>query len=191
MSETEAPTPEAPERHASWPELFFDLVAVAGVSIVAHQLEDTLSWHHIGVLALAFTAFWILWASVTTYGNLLAMGGDDPIGPFRIFEGRCAEVDALRAGRERGGQRGIIAYPSRQLDVHAARRICDHSLDELVVVPTPKRCVKVDEMNPLGTLFDPLVGGIHGVAVVRFGSGLALGQANGLSVGDVDGRQQG
>lgn len=72
MSEAEPAQAEATERHASWPELFFDLVAVAGVSVVALQLEDTLSWHNIGVLALAFTAFWILWASVTTYGNVLA-----------------------------------------------------------------------------------------------------------------------
>ena len=63
---------EAAERHASWPELFFDLVAVASVSVVAHQLESALTWQQTGVLALAFTAFWILWASVTTYGNLLA-----------------------------------------------------------------------------------------------------------------------
>ena len=63
---------EAAERHASWPELFFDLVAVAGVSVVAHQLESTLNGQQMGVLALAFAAFWILWASVTTYGNLLA-----------------------------------------------------------------------------------------------------------------------
>jgi low temperature requirement protein LtrA len=60
------------ERHASWPELFFDLVAVAGVSVVAHQLEADQSWQHMAVLAVAFAAFWILWASVTTYGNLLA-----------------------------------------------------------------------------------------------------------------------
>lgn len=59
------------ERHASWPELFFDLVAVAGVSVVAGQLEAQQPWQHIVVLAIAFAAFWILWASVTTYGNLL------------------------------------------------------------------------------------------------------------------------
>lgn len=68
----EAATTEQAERHASWPELFFDLVAVAGVSVVAHQLEAEQSWQHVAVLALAFTAFWIVWASVTTYGNLLA-----------------------------------------------------------------------------------------------------------------------
>ena len=62
------------ERHASWPELFFDLIAVAGVSVVAHQLESEQSWQHVAVLALAFAAFWIVWASVTTYGNLLADG---------------------------------------------------------------------------------------------------------------------
>ena len=62
------------ERHATWPELFFDLVAVAGISVVAHQLEANQPWQHVAVLAVAFVAFWILWASVTTYGNLLADG---------------------------------------------------------------------------------------------------------------------
>lgn len=66
------PEQSTAERHASWPELFFDLVAVAGVSVVAGQLEAEQSWQHIAVLAIAFAAFWILWASVTTYGNLLA-----------------------------------------------------------------------------------------------------------------------
>jgi len=72
MSEPESPVAEEAERHASWPELFFDLVAVAGVSVVAHQLETDQPWQHVAVLAIAMTAIWILWASVTTYGNLLA-----------------------------------------------------------------------------------------------------------------------
>lgn len=72
MSEAPGEATAEAERHASWPELFFDLVAVAGVSVVAHQLESDQSWQHVAVLAIAFTAFWILWASVTTYGNLLA-----------------------------------------------------------------------------------------------------------------------
>ena len=60
------------ERHASWPELFFDLVAVAGIATVAHQLDESHGWRALAILAVAFTAFWVLWASVTTYGNLLA-----------------------------------------------------------------------------------------------------------------------
>ena len=72
MSEAAAATAEESERHASWPELFFDLVAVAGVSVVAFQLEHDQPWQHVAVLAVAFVAFWIVWASVTTYGNLLA-----------------------------------------------------------------------------------------------------------------------
>ncbi|MGC4175054.1 low temperature requirement protein A [Demequina sp.] len=72
MSEAPVPPSHEPERHASWPELFFDLVAVAGVGIVAQQLEQDQSWQHVGVLAVTFAAFWILWASVTTYGNLRA-----------------------------------------------------------------------------------------------------------------------
>ncbi len=33
-------TAETAERHASWAELFFDLVAVAGVGVLAHVLHD-------------------------------------------------------------------------------------------------------------------------------------------------------
>ena len=72
MSDAEPITAEATERHASWPELFFDLVAVAGVGVVARQLETDQPWQHVAVLGVTFIAFWILWASVTTYGNLLA-----------------------------------------------------------------------------------------------------------------------
>lgn len=64
--------PEAPERHATWPELFFDLVAVAGVNVLAHELEVSSSWVDLGTLAVAFTAFWLLWAGVTTYGSIAA-----------------------------------------------------------------------------------------------------------------------
>jgi len=37
------------ERHASWSELFFDLVAVAAVASLAHLLATELDWASVGL----------------------------------------------------------------------------------------------------------------------------------------------
>lgn len=70
--------PEAPEqaesRHATWLELFFDLMAVAGVAALAHLLHEDVTWHGVLTYTIAFTAFWVIWAVYTTYGNVK---GDD------------------------------------------------------------------------------------------------------------------
>jgi len=48
------------ERHASWAELFFDLVVVAGVAALAHALGLNLDAAAVGFCALLFLAFWLL-----------------------------------------------------------------------------------------------------------------------------------
>ncbi|MEP9363167.1 low temperature requirement protein A [Nocardioides sp. CN2-186] len=60
------------ERHASWLELFFDLVAVAGIGMLAHLLEVDDSDSGLAVYVIAFTAIWMIWACFTTYSNLNA-----------------------------------------------------------------------------------------------------------------------
>ncbi|GIG23408.1 hypothetical protein Cch01nite_41320 [Cellulomonas chitinilytica] len=60
----------AEERHASWLELFFDLVVVAGIGMLAHLLEEDESGGGLAVYVVAFTAFWIVWACFTTYSNI-------------------------------------------------------------------------------------------------------------------------
>ncbi len=60
------------ERHASWAELFFDLVAVAGVAALAHILNITLSAPALGLYALLFLAFWLSWTTYTLYSNVAA-----------------------------------------------------------------------------------------------------------------------
>ena len=45
------------ERHASWAELFFDLVAAAGVSTLAYVLRFELDAAALGLYALLFLAF--------------------------------------------------------------------------------------------------------------------------------------
>ena len=61
--------PEA-ERHASWAELFFDLVAVAAVAALAHVLTVELDWQALGLYAVLFLAVWLAWTTFMLYGNV-------------------------------------------------------------------------------------------------------------------------
>ncbi|WP_084105975.1 low temperature requirement protein A [Demequina sp. NBRC 110056] len=71
---SEADTTDAAERHASWPELFFDLVVVAGAGLLGHLIEDSEGLGSIALFAIAFGAFWMIWTCFTAYGNVR---GDD------------------------------------------------------------------------------------------------------------------
>src|SRR3954470_19038207 len=64
------------DRHASWLELFFDLVVVVAVNQLAHLLHGDA--HH-GPGGLAITTFftlyatiWLLWTTFTLYSNVVA-----------------------------------------------------------------------------------------------------------------------
>ncbi|MFJ9083682.1 low temperature requirement protein A [Streptomyces sp. NPDC102384] len=59
-----------PERHASWLELFFDLIVVAGVGQLAHLLHTGPTWAALGEYGLLFLAFWLTWVMFTMYGNV-------------------------------------------------------------------------------------------------------------------------
>ncbi|MGW2339653.1 low temperature requirement protein A [Streptomyces sp. NPDC001661] len=59
-----------PERHASWLELFFDLIVVAGVGQLAHLLHTGPTWSELGEYGLLFLAFWFTWVMFTMYGNV-------------------------------------------------------------------------------------------------------------------------
>ncbi|MDM7855859.1 low temperature requirement protein A [Cellulomonas alba] len=67
---TAEPAP-GPERHASWLELFFDLVVVAGIGQLAHLLAVDSTAGGLGLYAVAFTAFWLVWACFTAYSNIV------------------------------------------------------------------------------------------------------------------------
>jgi low temperature requirement protein LtrA len=74
-----APEPVATvERHASWKELFFDLVVVAGVAQLAHLLHEDTEPTTLGLYAVLYLAFWISWAGFAVYGNVA--GDDAPTG---------------------------------------------------------------------------------------------------------------
>jgi len=60
------------ERHASWAELFFDLVAAAGVTALAHVLGSELDAAALGLYALLFLAFWLSWTTFMIYSNVAA-----------------------------------------------------------------------------------------------------------------------
>ncbi|MFF7333926.1 low temperature requirement protein A [Streptomyces sp. NPDC008150] len=73
MAETKhALTAPQAARHASWLELFFDLVAVAGVGQLAHLLHGAPDWHDAGLYVVLFLAFWSAWTCTTLYGNIAA-----------------------------------------------------------------------------------------------------------------------
>lgn len=65
-----AATQPLTERHATWIELFFDLVVVAGVGQLAHLLHEDPSLADVGLYLLLYLAFWTAWACFTVYGNV-------------------------------------------------------------------------------------------------------------------------
>ncbi|WP_210718704.1 low temperature requirement protein A [Streptomyces galbus] len=64
--------PAGGARHASWLELFFDLVAVAGVAQLARLLQGEPDAHDVAVYAVLFVTFWTAWISNTLYGDVAA-----------------------------------------------------------------------------------------------------------------------
>ena len=70
MNTADEPKDTRIERHASWAELFFDLVAVAGVVALAHVLESELDAAALGLYALLFLGFWLSWTTFMLYSNV-------------------------------------------------------------------------------------------------------------------------
>lgn len=60
---------ESDERHASWLELFFDLVFVVAIAQLAHFLHDELTWAGIGGFAALFVPVWWLWIDFSYYAD--------------------------------------------------------------------------------------------------------------------------
>jgi low temperature requirement protein LtrA len=66
------PADKKSERHASWAELFFDLMAVAGVSALAHVLGSGVDAAALGLYTLLFLTFWLSWTTFMLYSNIAA-----------------------------------------------------------------------------------------------------------------------
>ena len=64
-------------RHATWLELFYDLVFVVAVSQLAHKLSSNVSWRGFLEYAGLFAPLWWTWIGTTFYAN--RFDSDDPI----------------------------------------------------------------------------------------------------------------
>ncbi|MFI6290354.1 low temperature requirement protein A [Nonomuraea sp. NPDC050790] len=62
---------ETAERHASWLELFFDLVVVVAVAQLAHRLLHP-TWADVALFVMLYYAIWSIWTSFTIYANVRA-----------------------------------------------------------------------------------------------------------------------
>jgi low temperature requirement protein LtrA len=63
---------ESAERHASWLELFFDLVVVAAVAQLADRLRGDPSAADVGLCVVLYVAVWLVWTSFMLYANVSA-----------------------------------------------------------------------------------------------------------------------
>lgn len=57
------------ERHATWLELFFDLVFVVAIAQLAHLLHDHLDWGGITSFVVLFVPVWWLWIDFSYYAD--------------------------------------------------------------------------------------------------------------------------
>lgn len=124
--------PTAEERHASWLELFFDLIVVAGTAQLAHVLHGKPSLADVGLFVLLFLAFWMIWMCFTVYGNVTG----DRARTWTMLIGMLgmAVLAASVAGVHEGehGKAFAIAYVLLRL---AARRAWQRSGKMLVDWP--------------------------------------------------------
>src|SRR5689334_17189761 len=58
------------ERHATWLELFFDLVIVVAVAQVAHLLHEGPGVQEAFLFVVLYYAMWSVWTSFTLYANV-------------------------------------------------------------------------------------------------------------------------
>jgi low temperature requirement protein LtrA len=66
------PAKELRERHASWLELFFDLVVIAAVAQLADRLHGDPSLVDVGLAVVLYVAVWLVWTSFMLYANVSA-----------------------------------------------------------------------------------------------------------------------
>ena len=83
------------ERHASWLELFFDLVFVAAVAALATQLHEDHSVAGLAVFAGLFVPVWWGWMGYTWYAT--GFDGDDRVFRVGLLAGMLA-IAGLSAG---------------------------------------------------------------------------------------------
>ena len=83
------------ERHASWLELFFDLVFVAAIAALATRLHADHSVAGLAVFAGLFVPVWWGWMGYTWYAT--GFDSDDAVFRLGVLAGMLA-IAALSAG---------------------------------------------------------------------------------------------
>ena len=118
------------ERHATWLELFFDLVFVISIAEVVHTLEDYRSLGDVLGTAGLFVAVWWAWVGYTVYAD--RFDTDDLLHRALVLAGMVAVVamalsvhDALHGGSARFALafvavRGIVLLLNARARRHAA-----------------------------------------------------------------------
>jgi low temperature requirement protein LtrA len=118
------------ERHATWLELFFDLVFVISIAEVVHTLEDYRSLGDVLGTAGLFVAVWWAWVGYTVYAD--RFDTDDLLHRVLVLAGMLAVIamalsvhDALHGGSARFALtfvavRGIVLLLNARARRHAA-----------------------------------------------------------------------
>ena len=118
------------ERHATWLELFFDLVFVICIAEVVHTLEDYRSLGDFLGTAGLFVAVWWAWVGYTVYAD--RFDTDDLLHRVLVLAGMLAVIamalsihDALHGGAARFALtfvavRGIVLLLNARARRHAA-----------------------------------------------------------------------
>jgi low temperature requirement protein LtrA len=118
------------ERHATWLELFFDLVFVISIAEVVHTLEDYRTLGGFLGTAGLFVAVWWSWVGYTVYAD--RFDTDDLLHRVLVLAGMLAVIamalsvhDALHGGSERFALsfvavRGVVLLLNARARRHAA-----------------------------------------------------------------------
>jgi len=118
------------ERHATWLELFFDLVFVISIAEVVHTLEDYRTLADFAGTAGMFVAVWWAWVGYTVYAD--RFDTDDLLHRVLVLAGMLAVVamalsvhDALHGGSARFALafvavRGVVLLLNARARRHAA-----------------------------------------------------------------------
>jgi low temperature requirement protein LtrA len=121
---------EQDERHATWLELFFDLVFVISIAEVVHSLEDYRTLADFAGTAGLFVAVWWAWVGYTVYAD--RFDTDDLLHRVLVLAGMLAVIamalslhDALHGGSARFALtfvavRGIVLVLNARARRHAA-----------------------------------------------------------------------
>lgn len=88
------------ERHATWFELFYDLVFVVIVAQLAHHLSEHLSWNGFLTFVLLFVPTWWAWVGETYYST--RFDSDSDLGHRMLGSLQVVGLVGLAVAVERG-----------------------------------------------------------------------------------------